>query len=56
MKNLYNAVVVNDGRRVQVYRLKTGTPTPSHVWCDFKDCKTTFTEKELKDVKEEEEV
>lgn len=36
-----------DGRVIEVYKLKNGTPTLDHVWCNLNGCTETFTKNEL---------
>lgn len=39
--NLRKAKVIKTGEIITVYKLKRGT------WCNYKDCKTEYQEKEL---------
>lgn len=47
MNESKKAIVVKSGREVEVYKLKTGTPTDKHIWCNCKGCTETFTHEEL---------
>lgn len=39
--------VKKDNRVIEVYKLKEGTPTELHKWCNFNGCTETFTDDEL---------
>lgn len=47
---VYTATVIKTGRKIEVYKLKKGTPTSEHIWCDLSDCETTYTANELRDL------
>lgn len=39
---IYKAVVIATGVEIEVYRLKSGK------WCDYSDCKTEYSDNELR--------
>lgn len=43
-ENQKKAIVISTNRQVVVYRLKN----QSGKWCDYSDCKTVYSENELK--------
>lgn len=46
-QEIKKAKVKGTDRIIEVYKLKEGTPTELHKWCNFSGCKETFTENEL---------
>lgn len=41
------AKVKGTDRIIEVYKLKVGTPTENHIWCNYSGCTETFREDEL---------
>jgi len=47
MNDAKKAKVKGTDRIVEVYKLKTGTPTSKHIWCNCSGCSETFTDDQL---------
>lgn len=44
---IYSATVKATGEKIEVYVLRQPYPSKDYVWCNYKDCKTVYTNTEL---------